>query len=169
MLVPEIGRPEGVHRARFALVRRLAGRDRAGLDPAGPIAREQDNLWNIVFPIAVVVFVFVQAANCLGGLGCLRMIKTARHVFVDIPGWLDLSDDDHGEDPLGKGRQRTLFELAALCRTAAVKILPPHAINDPAAVVRFQREARALAKLTHGGFAPSTSTSTEDDTASPTS
>lgn len=30
------------------------------LDPAGPIARAQDRLWDIVFPIAVVVFIFVQ-------------------------------------------------------------------------------------------------------------
>ncbi|CAN5584850.1 cytochrome c oxidase subunit II [soil metagenome] len=30
------------------------------LDPAGPIARLQDNLWNVVFPIAVFVFVLVQ-------------------------------------------------------------------------------------------------------------
>lgn len=32
------------------------------LDPAGPIARSQDALWNLVFPIAVVVFVLVQGA-----------------------------------------------------------------------------------------------------------
>jgi cytochrome c oxidase subunit 2 len=31
------------------------------LDPAGPIARAQDRLWDIVFPIAVIVFVLVQA------------------------------------------------------------------------------------------------------------
>ena len=30
------------------------------LDPAGPIARSQDALWNLVFPIAVGVFVLVQ-------------------------------------------------------------------------------------------------------------
>ncbi|HVL98562.1 MAG TPA: cytochrome c oxidase subunit II [Egibacteraceae bacterium] len=30
------------------------------LDPAGPIARFQDGLWNLVFPIAVAVFVLVQ-------------------------------------------------------------------------------------------------------------
>ncbi|HVM15125.1 MAG TPA: cytochrome c oxidase subunit II [Egibacteraceae bacterium] len=30
------------------------------LDPAGPIARQQDALWNLVFPIAVGVFVLVQ-------------------------------------------------------------------------------------------------------------
>jgi cytochrome c oxidase subunit 2 len=32
------------------------------LDPAGRIAREQDALWDTVFPIAVVVFVLVEAA-----------------------------------------------------------------------------------------------------------
>lgn len=30
------------------------------LDPAGPVARLQDRLWNLVFPIAVVVFILVQ-------------------------------------------------------------------------------------------------------------
>ncbi|MGH8895779.1 MAG: cytochrome c oxidase subunit II [Egibacteraceae bacterium] len=30
------------------------------LDPAGPIARAQDHLWNIVFPVAVAVFILVQ-------------------------------------------------------------------------------------------------------------
>jgi serine/threonine protein kinase len=37
-------------------------------------------------------------------------------------------------------------------RMVAVKVLPTHAINDPEAVGRFQREARALAKLTHPGI-----------------
>ncbi len=32
------------------------------LDPAGPIARQQDGLWNLVFPIAVGAFVLVQGA-----------------------------------------------------------------------------------------------------------
>lgn len=31
------------------------------LDPAGPVARMQDDLWDLVFPIAVAVFLFVQA------------------------------------------------------------------------------------------------------------
>jgi cytochrome c oxidase subunit 2 len=30
------------------------------LDPAGPIARTQDRLWDLVFPIAVAVFILVQ-------------------------------------------------------------------------------------------------------------
>ena len=32
------------------------------LAPEGPVARDQDRLWNIVFWVAVVVFVFVEAA-----------------------------------------------------------------------------------------------------------
>ena len=31
------------------------------LSPEGPVARQQDQLWDIVYPIAVAVFVFVQA------------------------------------------------------------------------------------------------------------
>lgn len=34
----------------------------SALDPAGPVARAEDNLWDVVFFIAVVVFVLVQAA-----------------------------------------------------------------------------------------------------------
>ena len=32
------------------------------LDPAGPVARAQDRLWNLVFPIAVGVFILVECA-----------------------------------------------------------------------------------------------------------
>lgn len=32
------------------------------LDPAGPFARKADDLWNLVFPIAVVIFFIVQGA-----------------------------------------------------------------------------------------------------------
>lgn len=31
------------------------------LSPEGPVARQQDQLWDLVFPIAVAVFIFVQA------------------------------------------------------------------------------------------------------------
>lgn len=31
------------------------------MNPAGPVAREQDQLWDIVFPIAIAVFVLVEA------------------------------------------------------------------------------------------------------------
>lgn len=34
----------------------------SALEPAGPVARAQDQLWDIVFPVAVAVFVLVQGA-----------------------------------------------------------------------------------------------------------
>jgi cytochrome c oxidase subunit 2 len=34
----------------------------SALDPDGPVARQQDNLWDLVFPIAVGVFVLVEGA-----------------------------------------------------------------------------------------------------------
>jgi cytochrome c oxidase subunit 2 len=36
------------------------GLPQSAMDPAGPIARTEDNLWKIVFPIAVGVFILVQ-------------------------------------------------------------------------------------------------------------
>jgi hypothetical protein len=39
-----------------------------------------------------------------------------------------------------------------LDRAVAVKLLPAHAVNDPDAVGRFRREAKALAKLSHPGI-----------------
>jgi cytochrome c oxidase subunit II len=36
------------------------GLPQSAMDPAGPIARTENNLWNYVFPIAVAVFVLVQ-------------------------------------------------------------------------------------------------------------
>src|SRR5439155_24486950 len=39
-----------------------------------------------------------------------------------------------------------------LDRDVAVKVLPPESVNDPDAVARFRREAKALAKLSHPGI-----------------
>ncbi|HSK92385.1 MAG TPA: cytochrome c oxidase subunit II transmembrane domain-containing protein [Euzebyales bacterium] len=36
------------------------GLPQSAMDPAGPIARSENNLWNYVFPIAVAVFILVQ-------------------------------------------------------------------------------------------------------------
>ncbi len=50
------------------------------LSPDGPIARLQDNLWNIVFPIAVAIFVLVQ------GLIIVAMLKfRARPTDTELP------------------------------------------------------------------------------------
>src|SRR5262245_6429717 len=55
---------------------------------------------------------------------------------------------------LGQGGMGTVYlaKDTKLDRQVAVKILPPHCVNDPAAVSRFQREAKALAKLSHPGI-----------------
>jgi hypothetical protein len=45
-----------------------------------------------------------------------------------------------------------LAEDQRLGRRVAVKMLPPNSVNDPAAVARFQREAHALAQLSHPGI-----------------
>jgi serine/threonine protein kinase/nitrous oxidase accessory protein NosD len=55
---------------------------------------------------------------------------------------------------LGEGGMGTVYLAndSKLDRHVAVKILPPHSVNDPAAVGRFQREAKALAQLSHPGI-----------------
>ncbi len=52
---------------------------------------------------------------------------------------------------LGQGGMGTVYlaEDHSLDRRVALKILPPHFADDPEIVARFQREARALAKVRH--------------------
>jgi serine/threonine protein kinase len=54
-------------------------------------------------------------------------------------------------DKLGQGGMGAVYraEDTRLDRVVALKVLPSHCIQDPDAVARFQREARALAKLSH--------------------
>src|SRR6185436_10890700 len=52
---------------------------------------------------------------------------------------------------LGKGGMGAVYKARqpGLDRLVAVKILPPEISHDPAFAERFQREARALARLSH--------------------
>jgi hypothetical protein len=55
---------------------------------------------------------------------------------------------------LGQGGMGTVFLAndTRLDRRVAVKVLPPESVHNPDAVARFQREAKALAKLSHPGI-----------------
>jgi hypothetical protein len=55
---------------------------------------------------------------------------------------------------LGEGGMGAVYLArdTKLDRRVALKVLPPHRINDAGAVARFQREAKALAKLSHPGI-----------------
>lgn len=49
-------------------------------------------------------FDFVQAHADIDGLASLKKLPAIRHVFVDTPGWLDLTNNQRpGADPLGDG------------------------------------------------------------------
>jgi hypothetical protein len=55
---------------------------------------------------------------------------------------------------LGRGGMGEVYLArdTELDRDVALKLLPPESVHDPDAVGRFQREARALAKLSHPGI-----------------
>src|SRR5262245_5521335 len=53
--------------------------------------------------------------------------------------------------PLGAGGMGEVYRArdARLAREVAIKVLPPGMAADPAALARFQREANAVASLSH--------------------
>lgn len=48
-------------------------------------------------------FHIVQAHDDIDNLKRIRHLPGIQHVFVDTPGWIDLSAGDSGGDPLGRG------------------------------------------------------------------
>ncbi len=62
---------------------------------------------------------------------------------------------DPGQDRLGEGPQCEVYRAvdSRLNRTVALKILRPHVEFDPAAVERFEREARHTSSLAHPNIA----------------
>jgi serine/threonine protein kinase/WD40 repeat protein len=57
---------------------------------------------------------------------------------------------------IGRGGMGVVYEAehAALGRRVALKVLPPFAAQEPAALLRFRREVRAAAKLHHTNIVP---------------
>ncbi len=57
---------------------------------------------------------------------------------------------------VGRGGMAVVYEAQqlSLCRHVAIKVLPSHALLDARQLARFQREARAAAKLHHTNIVP---------------
>ena len=57
----------------------------------------------------------------------------------------------HVLEKVGEGGMGAVYSArdSRLDRQVALKVLPEHSLNDPEAVARFEREARALAKVSH--------------------
>tara|TARA_B100001059_G_scaffold345_2_gene315 strand:- start:494 stop:3331 length:2838 start_codon:yes stop_codon:yes gene_type:complete len=81
----------------------------------------------------------------------------------------DRSGETHGQytlkSLLGRGGMGEVYEAVdnRLGRTIAIKILRSEVVQDPARKARFEREAKALAKLKHPGIVTIYSIETVDD------
>src|SRR5262245_26717399 len=67
---------------------------------------------------------------------------------------------------IGRGGMGVVYEAEqeSLDRRVALKVLPPRAVRDPRQVQRFQREARAAARLHHSNIVPVFAVGEEDGT-----
>jgi len=79
------------------------------VDPQGSAVWWADRIKDLPFHIA-------QAHDDLDGLKKLKSLPNIKHVYVDTPGWIDLSGDGDGDDPLGRGPAgdvlRAVLEMA---------------------------------------------------------
>ncbi|MFH0946261.1 MAG: serine/threonine-protein kinase [Planctomycetota bacterium] len=68
-------------------------------------------------------------------------------------------------DSLGQGGMGIVYlaREEALDRLVALKVLPQRLLNDPQALERFRREAKALARIEHPNIVPIYSTGEQDD------
>lgn len=79
------------------------------VDPQGSAVWWADRIKSLPFHIA-------QGHDDVEGLKNLKSLPGIKHVYVDTPGWIDLSGADGSSDPLGSGPAgdvlRTVLEMA---------------------------------------------------------
>ncbi|MCP9276497.1 ParA family protein [Mycolicibacterium arenosum] len=97
------------------------------VDPQGSAVWWASRVNDLPFHIA-------QGHDDLAGLKKLKNLPGIKHVYVDTPGWIDLSADGDSGDPLGEGAAadvlRTVLDMADL---AIVPIEPEPLSFDPTA------------------------------------
>ena len=73
---------------------------------------------------------------------------------------MDLTGQTLGQyrimEKIGQGGMATVYKAyqPSLDRYVAVKVLPPYLAHEPGFAARFQREARAIARLNHPNILP---------------
>jgi serine/threonine-protein kinase len=95
----------------------------------------------------------VDAATCLLKLGLITPFQSDRLLSGQSRECV-LAGRYQIQDQIGAGGMGTVYRAldTNLERVVAIKVLPPTSVPDADAVTRFQREAKALAKLSHANI-----------------
>lgn len=104
--------------------------------------------WTAVSPEIHDAQTSEEAATRLVEKGALTSYQAER-LLQGMPEDCVLAERYHLLDKIGAGGMGAVFRArdSRLNRTVAIKVMAPQALNQPDAVVRFQREARTLAQL----------------------
>lgn len=113
----------------------VAGRPGAEDDPADVAAVSIDPQGSAVWwgsRVDDLPFHVVQAHEDLEGLRKLRELPGINHVFVDTPGWIDMSPADDSRDPLGEGPAADAMRAVLDCADHVVVPITPEPLSfDP--------------------------------------
>ena len=85
-------------------------------------------------------FHIVPAHDDIDQLRNLNRLRGIEHVYVDTPGWLDLSGEDNSTDPLGQGPAGAALRAVLDVATLVIVPITPEALS-------FQPTARTIRKV----------------------
>lgn len=109
------------------------------VDPQGSAIWWADRIDDLPFHV-------VQAHDDIDGLRRLNKLPGIRHVYVDTPGWIDLTNTDDASDPLGHGPSGDA--LRAVLEVADHVIVPietePLSFDPTARTIRKVLEPRGI-------------------------